>query len=69
MRCFWCRHTTAPRVATDNADLIPPYRGAWSTLEEQMEPVRLVELVTQRPDIADLPLLGPRLAAGVLESA
>lgn len=66
-RCFWCHHKPAQRVETGNGDLLPGYRGRFSTLEEQMAPFRLVELVSQRPDLTGLPAVGARLAAAVTE--
>lgn len=69
-RCHWCRGERRPaRVATGNAELLPPYRGKFSTLDEQMQTFRLIELVTQRPDLAGLASVGSRLAAAVGEGA
>lgn len=71
MKCHHCRAERRPtRVETGNADLIGPYRRVGNpSMGEQMETVRLVELVARRPDLADVPLLGARLAAGAVEGA
>lgn len=64
--CHACRHHT-PKASTRNAN--PPPRGRQWTLAELMATQRLVNLVRKRHDVADLPLIGARLAAGALENA
>lgn len=62
-RCGYETTNAAPRSGA-------PYRRRNNpTMEEQMEPARLHDLVTRRPDMADVALLGARLAAGIAEGA
>lgn len=67
-KCLRCGHTTTE--ALPRLGVMPAYRKrGFATVEEQMEPLRLVDLVTRRPDLADVALLGARLAAGTTEGA
>lgn len=59
-RCA-CGHEKTPRTYTKNGHRHP------LTLAESIEPARLLDLATRRPEIADLGLL--RVATGCLESA
>lgn len=65
-RCRTCGHRPHPNAHL-HANPSPKDR-AW-TLAELMEPPRLNNLITKRPDVADRALLGARIAAGVLENA